>query len=1004
MDGTKRKTTGDAIPPTPQLVDMGATPLWSLPLDHLEESALRSTLPQPDDQTIEPAALQQLISAEQSSTPTRIAPECSITQGQSIHGQRSRFGKQTPSLTRAATPDDSDDEDTLHVDKSADDVYMVNCNESSWTARWPLDADTTLDPALPTSARLAWHARHCELKTVKLNLAIAAANVASRTLAQDQDDDFTIRDVQPAGLSPSEGQQWERDLLLRNVMRVVQRKLRDGATLAIEVLSDAELSIKCAFPLCLSNNRSVPTSAHFVVLDNVPRTKSAGCYCLYCLESLWSGMGMNEPLPDATVTQHVAKTRPIDPTLMLDGPKHCEKDAACTALADLRIPDFGFDGPMDDNRLNAARISSKASSPLSTATVYQYRPRPSVDSSDPLPDSATMQGDDDDKDARGRSKVRPSLTHRASTASLAPTVLAQYASTPPSKLPAQPYTLSSKPELDGDGDAASQSSSPLSHKTNASVKVSREARDLATGFGEAFLEGQKAVAEHDDSPLRSASGHNTRRSTRAVGSKPSYVAAVPTPQSEVTSAVPGTRLVKGASALAEDIERTERRLQALYRTRAEIEKLLSPGEQQTVNYPHFTRNQAKQLTVSMDEFGIPYSDLMDKPVNCWAKQSPVETRSPQMTPERSPGLAGPVPSKSLKPKTSGTVHRTLRARCCNEYYPDEGRDTVTCAETDCIIGPHHVECIREEFTRDGSWRCKLCRCIEPSTDATPPASRDTLQSLFPQHFTTVRDPYNLSSSPTGAVKTTQSTATKRSNLPQLDGSADNEECSTKRSAPVIDPRSFPHLTELLASKHAPSTEELCALFPDFSRASSPPPPEVSALYDSPTSVTSTGLWRDPPTRFQQLAALIHAGKSLSESEKAAVGLWKAASKEQFHWEAHMARAAKLRQGIDDDEDLGDRKRVPAGAGMYRVACNGDGKIERLEDGEILEMKDGYVLEYDAKHERRWEDAQRELDAQAYEAQEAQKKKWEDVAKTSMRECYGKDLSAVFGEVQYNIRE
>ncbi|CZT20063.1 uncharacterized protein RCC_05920 [Ramularia collo-cygni] len=106
------------------------------------------------------------------------------------------------------------------------------------------------------------------------------------------------------------------------------------------------------------------------------------------------------------------------------------------------------------------------------------------------------------------------------------------------------------------------------------------------------------------------------------------------------------------------------------------------------------------------------------------------------------------------------------------------------------------------------------------------------------------------------------------------------------------------IPSLCSSRHAP---------PDI--ASSPLHQVLSELEDvpddSPNSVNSRGDWIAPPNRVQHIAGFIKPGKSLSESETAAVKLWKAASLKQLAWEAHQ-RKTKYRREFENGESLVDR--------------------------------------------------------------------------------------------------
>lgn len=139
-------------------------------------------------------------------------------------------------------------------------------------------------------------------------------------------------------------------------------------------------------------------------------------------------------------------------------------------------------------------------------------------------------------------------------------------------------------------------------------------------------------------------------------------------------------------------------------------------------------------------------------------------------------------------------------------------------------------------------------------------------------------------------------------LPQLDGAPDppSAENHLYSSLNLID-SILNGPASLLSSKHAPSPAELAA---------APTVRDGHLAYEtnvhgfrsetpgsplSTISTSSTGQWRHPPIRFQHLAAFMQLGDSLCEQERAAVNLWKLASKEQLDWNEHLDRSEMLRE-------------------------------------------------------------------------------------------------------------
>ncbi|KAF7195667.1 hypothetical protein HII31_02985 [Pseudocercospora fuligena] len=89
---------------------------------------------------------------------------------------------------------------------------------------------------------------------------------------------------------------------------------------------------------------------------------------------------------------------------------------------------------------------------------------------------------------------------------------------------------------------------------------------------------------------------------------------------------------------------------------------------------------------------------------------------------------------------------------------------------------------------------------------------------------------------------------------------------------------------LNTSKHAPRSPELQVLTPGYTQIESD---DEDTFCDSPRSMDSDGEWFYPPTRFQHIAAFVKPGVSLTQKEKSAVWLWKAASQDQLRWDRHM---------------------------------------------------------------------------------------------------------------------
>ncbi|PIA99208.1 hypothetical protein CB0940_02563 [Cercospora beticola] len=76
--------------------------------------------------------------------------------------------------------------------------------------------------------------------------------------------------------------------------------------------------------------------------------------------------------------------------------------------------------------------------------------------------------------------------------------------------------------------------------------------------------------------------------------------------------------------------------------------------------------------------------------------------------------------------------------------------------------------------------------------------------------------------------------------------------------------------------------------------------------DSPASIDSTGQWQHPPRRFQYIASFIEPSATLPAEYRAAVFLWKAASKTQLSWEQHLHKLKSLRVDHTGDSLLAEQ--------------------------------------------------------------------------------------------------
>lgn len=156
-------------------------------------------------------------------------------------------------------------------------------------------------------------------------------------------------------------------------------------------------------------------------------------------------------------------------------------------------------------------------------------------------------------------------------------------------------------------------------------------------------------------------------------------------------------------------------------------------------------------------------------------------------------------------------------------------------------------------------------------------------------------------------------------------------------------------------------------------------PETPGSPHSVDSTDSNGAWRQPPTRFQHLAAFIQPSESLTTEEKEALQVWKAASQEQVAWEEHLAEAELIRREVACNTDDEDTPETPTDANRT--------KRKELEEGEIVE--DEGKSRKDLRH-----------DSLVDNSEELELPNVEGLTK---KNCRGKDLSLVLAGLRNSER-
>ncbi|KAH9836008.1 hypothetical protein Tdes44962_MAKER01927 [Teratosphaeria destructans] len=186
-------------------------------------------------------------------------------------------------------------------------------------------------------------------------------------------------------------------------------------------------------------------------------------------------------------------------------------------------------------------------------------------------------------------------------------------------------------------------------------------------------------------------------------------------------------------------------------------------------------------------------------------------------------------------------------------------------------------------------------------------------------------------------------------IPQLDGPPDPLTAPTIPGCPPSSTQAPPNLAR----------EEPAAANEAF--ANDLELPETPGTCRSVDSTDSEGFWSRPTARLQYVAAYFVAGGSLNEKERAGLRLWQAASAEQVHWEQHLDRAEALRH---ERASLG---QYPASHTVRHPQAEAKWPDERLTDA--------------------GEDVVRQLEA---------------VTGMSKKDCRGKEISTVFGEVRSRL--
>ncbi|KAK5132515.1 hypothetical protein LTR08_008899 [Meristemomyces frigidus] len=954
MDGTKREASGVPKPPS-DFPDLCYTPPWRPPLDLHEESAIRTTLLPVDQRTIDP----RILHGPRASTADKYAHlkprDLDLTLDVEPPARvRRQIGRRAVRFTASVNrneDDDGNDDAVLCVDtdNGNDSVYHINANGDSWSGTLESEDDPKVRNTFDISVALALaHLKKAQqLAGDHANLFQAAGDQHEAPRLNDWTGETVDACEQPSYRSDlsvttqaeyeaeklRSNLQWNKDLLLRNIVRKLKMKLSNGAVMTVERLSFVDIIITCAHPHCPAPERRIPPEVYYVVIGHPRELESAARFCLSCLESLWNGRGMSGPLPSPEVALHKGATQLMISSLNLDGAK-----------SDGVIPSISLAYPT----VSALSLDGTADTEVIPYPFRKKREIPSLDLDRAL--------DDEHLETAGGEKDRHVTATGTSLRSPA-------AETPATEMGSSSLPGARITTATDEGGPRMHMPSLAPATTQVKASASREARDLGTGFSEAFLDEQAKIARERGNFVGMTNGSNTRRSNRFriaayEGSEAASLTTATHVQPNKTSATKDGK-VTSADTIAEEVEKGKRRLDEMYKQRQIALDYLEPGQSAVVRNPKGPRSA--KYHVSLDEFGIPYTDLLAEPATRYWTQGSEQANGSLATETRST-IAGPMPDELRSPAFVKKRSTKISDHWCTCHGIDDGTEMIRCDNEKCLIGWYHVECVGDEAELDGganddirscaasasedteimSWTCELCKTYSQAViKAMPPmsVSPEQVEAIFAPYYAALANVgadgvYGLGSlanpslprmsasnqrdgrftapqlngssySPKLPVDTARERQRCQAALPQLDGPSDH--------APSQNPSRQQHGTtsahfnrfgipaSLMASKHAPPLEELEQLFAHT--ANSPyartPMPETPGGAHTPNSTTSTGEWRQPPTRLQHLAKYFRIGSSLDGEEKATVKVWKEASKEQIHWLEHLARAQKLRNGEDD---------------------------------------------------------------------------------------------------------
>ncbi|GAB1731603.1 hypothetical protein NU195Hw_g4164t1 [Hortaea werneckii] len=365
------------------------TPPYAPPVHYHEESALRSTqLPQ----GYEPFNVSGLHPHERVAAEPRHLPDRRSTQSATIHDASSNAkGRARSAAPAVQSPDVNVQESKNEIPEvdthfGHDSVYLFNAAAGSKSFTLASEDDPKVRATLPPQADLA-------IKRLKDAQALAEASSHVQPDYDTASANESDREDPPAKFfgtgcdtpqvfidsprleaTPSvielQKLKYNKDLHLRNTMRLVKTKLTQGGTLNIARHIDAKLPIRCAYSECPRLDQVTTPGDYLVAICDVKAPNDMDIWCLTCLESLWAGEGMIGVLPVAGThsndlsNHHAPLSR--TPSMYLDG--------TTALLSNLRV-----DGSCEDKATSASSshdLSNKftrttTTQPHSTASIPQ---------------------------------------------------------------------------------------------------------------------------------------------------------------------------------------------------------------------------------------------------------------------------------------------------------------------------------------------------------------------------------------------------------------------------------------------------------------------------------------------------------------------------------------------------------------------------------------------------------------------------------------------------------